>query len=571
MLSSTDILKNLALDDRIEKILKEHNLFDDSVKLGEKCKEISKNFSIPEDVAFICGFLRDIGKPFAGSAKTGYSHIGASYIQQNLISRISDKYSKSLLWAIDNHKLFTPENKNHSSILKFKPLISISLSVEEQENSINMLSMLLTASSSISAIESVEHFEAIKETLVDKQRDVEEFCLARKIANKRVIISLIGEEESKLVDFFASYLKNSLSKYKIAHVKREDNQNKWINTLNNLFEETSFQVLIIQSAEMQHSNKWKSTLKSLSEDSQYIYMNTFKIGMYIYSDSLSKQVVNFPITCLETAVYNQSEFDIGVGCPDRACFIASSFLDKLVIPSCAIQTGFIELIDKCGSLDAAISMFTAGSLTKHLEFENDNISITTIHYISGLQIYNGPSRDYRGDIILFDKIEHKYHLLRGCLPVFPDFKCLEGDPKSYPYILDVWEKCMSNQMEIKNFILKKEAQIKLTCKYDGSLFNLVFIPKETYLYNTILKNINIEMSETIKLFDLGLLIFGSNGRMNASTIPKEAILTSIKATYSTIERFIESIKNYLLTENLSKENVTFRSHSMQAKPHYSLL
>ena len=115
--------------------------------------------------------------------------------------------------------------------------------------------MLLAASSSISAIESVEHFEAIKETLINKQRDVEEFCLARKIANKRVIISLVGEEESKL-DSFASCLKNILSKYKIAHVKREDNRSKWINTLNNLFEENSSnQVIIIQSAEMQNSNK----------------------------------------------------------------------------------------------------------------------------------------------------------------------------------------------------------------------------------------------------------------------------------------------------------------------------
>jgi hypothetical protein len=351
-------------------------------------------------------------------------------------------------------------------------------------------------------------------------------------------------------------------------------------------EDTNVQVIIIDSVQPLYSLAWNSTISSLSEEARLNYSNSIKIGAYLFPvkqlgfNVLSKidefmylpnDDIRYPDVNLELAQYSGLNIDIGTGLINNIPNIIDRYLKNVIIPQLNQQFSMIELINMHGNISNVIDLFPKGLIERNTEFNDDNILIEVIKYKDGMQIFNGPSRDYRGEVLLLDKNNNKWHLLRGSLPVFPDYCTIEKDPGVFPYIYDILDICMPNRKNWFQYIKPcNTAKYYLTYKHDGSLFNLTFIPNTSKVYNLLIQyNILDKLKNNLIIKnEYGILFFGSKGRLSAanSNPVRTRITNSIIGSYGSIENFEYQIIQYLINHELIDEQITLHFEAIDEIP-----
>lgn len=186
-----------------------------------------------------------------------------------------------------------------------------------------------------------------------------------------------------------------------------------------------------------------------------------------------------------------------------------------------------------------LSLFPEHTIFITSEFENDRWKVETVSYRDGMQNFIGPTRDYRGETFILDKNENRYHLLRGSLPVFPEYNHIEKDEKTQKVIMD------------------KTTKFKVMPKFDGSLFNLTYIPGD--IFSGIFNNNGVSCAK-------GRLFFGSKNRFHAGQNMYDRIVKSILGSYETVEKFINHVANFICKYNLENTSVTLHFEAIHGEP-----
>ncbi len=558
---------------------------------------------------------------------TGHAQIGTKLISSFCKHIMNEDELIPLLWSVDNHMCCCSHNACKDTIQKFDDLLLITLPYNYGKKCINFATMLFAADnlSRISS-EPVNHTETINNSLklndylIDKLKEnnsfIRNFCNKRNISNERVIIINLGLPGSGKSTTSRNLI-NELSNFNWCHIERDtcyyeianelgldlnnktyeevynyvsdkdakkDVQTRWLTKLNDCLEDTQYNVIIIDSVQPLYNLAWSSTLNNLSEEAKLNYCSSLKIGSYLmpinqlgfkftskigsYS-KLPDNGIYFPNVNLEHGEYDPMTIDIGTGFTENISNIVTRYLNTLIIPECTEQYNLIELIQKNNNdLNNVINLFPKDLIKTTSEFKNDSFEIISISYTDGMQIFNGLSRDYRGEVLLKDIKTNNWSLLRGSLPVFPDYSMIEKDPAVFPYIFDILDVCMPNRKSWYQFIQPKKCKYVITYKHDGSLFNLTFIPIISPRYKTLLELFE-QMSDSMFInTNIGLLIFGSKSRFTVTNKNpvKIRITNSIIGSYGSIDNFVNKISDYLIYNNLQDEQITMHFEAIDAIP-----
>ena len=219
------------------------------------------------------------------------------------------------------------------------------------------------------------------------------------------------------------------------------------------------------------------------------------------------------------------------------------------------------------------------------EIENRDYQLITFSYDDGLQTFNGTTRDYRGEGIIYVKAENKFYYLRPSLPVFPEMASIQKDNKVLPYLVnsDLWDNLENfanpTYRRLKTRIKPKNILgLYMVPKYDGSLFNLTFIHKSNKVYSMIdsLIQHNINLSNT-KILNTsfyyhtnGLFLMGSKGTILSKNPVNERIHNSILGSYESIDQFLTIANSYVTNDslftNINEQIITLHYEAIDAIP-----
>ena len=332
----------------------------------------------------------------------------------------------------------------------------------------------------------------------------------------------------------------------------------WVNQLNQILDSDS-KVKIIDSVQLMYPSAWESTLLTLNPDAYSVWKSSIKIGYYGFpqslygrnfipktgkyelipkpvGDGLSWANINSELD--EGQKFNPDLIDIGYGGTE---FIINSIFNynswsKLCAPE--KQVHLINILDEITDKtkltskyiqDYVSGQFPPGIIQSNEEYNYFSHRIIRFTYKDGMQIFHGPSRDYRGETLLFDSSELKYYIGRVSLPVFPDYNDLRKDPG------------------IQNILANNTCgEFHIVPKFDGSLFVLSLIKANTPEHVIISKLIHLISPESYYINDVGIWCFGSKGCMFAKNQYGDKgalnrILNSIKASYNSVDNFISMV------------------------------
>jgi hypothetical protein len=610
------------------------NLITHLYTVGYLCAIFSSKFNIDEEYAFKLGFFHDIGKPFAKkmiSTKkrniniyTGHSQVGDNICNHlNLDKEICwctsfhmcccshnrsfektfdmissyqcitfekeiniDKYLNSYacliisdtLGRLSNNceHLLTSYNYSQKWLKKFREKIKNNY-IEE---SVKELSLIYPNNSII--ILTLGHSGFGKTTFSEK---IKNFCYENKISVKHAErdhcyymvyskIKNISFEDAKKINY------NIVYSYLIDNDLKKDVQKNWVEKLNEILD-SNCRIKIIDSIQLMYTNAWKGTIESLSEDAKSNYFKNIKFGYYgfplsIYEiDYIPKTNIfeiiprpvndsfSYPTLNLEINDYDSFSFeniDIGYGNYD---FIKNSISNYLKYNKGYInknQVHIIKLLQNNKSIankddicNTIINAFPKGIINTSIDIEHDNISIIRFSYRDGMQIFNGPSRDYRGENLIYDYKKNEYYVARASLPVFVDYENIENDTL------------------VCNMITQKN-KYKILPKFDGSLFVLTFIKKDTKQYQLLKKIIGIISNDCYIDNYRGLWCFGSKSLMftkdqNGKSGVLSRINKSIEGSYKDKHIFIEKCYNEIVNNKLlDYDNISLCFESIEENP-----
>lgn len=329
----------------------------------------------------------------------------------------------------------------------------------------------------------------------------------------------------------------------------------WVSQLNSILDSDS-KVKIIDSVQPVYPNAWEATLSTLNPDAYSVWKLSIKFGFYGFpqslysrefepktgkveliprdaSDGLTWPTINSELDKSEK--FNPSNIDIGYG---SIRFLANTIINyntwsQLFAPEKQIH--LIKMLDKLEKQsltsnsiqDYIQKQFPPGIINSNEEYKFHNNHLIRFNYKDGMQIFHGPSRDYRGETILFDRINLTYWVGRVSLPVFSDYSDIRKDPGA-------------------SELIKVCTEFHIIPKFDGSLFVLALIKSNTPQYRIITNLLQFVDKNSWIENELGIWCFGSKGCMFAKNqLGEGGVLTritnSIKASYGTIEHFINKI------------------------------
>lgn len=573
--------------------LEEHLL-----RCAENCKKYAKEFDVPENIAYYIGLLHDIGKPFTRyQHKKNVSFVGHSQIGTYLISRLDIENKDIITFTTNNHMCCCGHLKGLDTLTQFKSLLQITLPERNRELCIRALALLFAAdllsrdcddpNNEEEVLEYSKEF--IRRMQVENNTEiVRKICIQKKASNDKIVILPLGTSGCGKSTFSknipdATIIERDQCYYQIAKENnftgnyqetykfvgelengKEKVQKLFIKRISDALEDPEVKIVIIDTMQTLFGPAWKGTLEQLPEDARANYSSALKIGVYLFPQNefgiefepktgiYSKypdQKINFPKVNLETGIWDPMEIDIGIGDTYLIPIITQRFLAETIIPSVPIQGTALKM----GLTPyQVVNQFPPGIVNVTDEFDNQHWKIVTLNYLDGFQIFTGPTRDYRGESFALDKATNEWHLIRGSLPIFPDFARIEKDPACYPYLEDVWN---FHPEWKKHVSFKNDFKLVITPKYDGSLFNLTFIPDPEFD--------GVYCEHRCKF---GKLFFGSKGRFIAKEPVKTRINNAVVESYGSIESFIGLIEDYLEKRNLEKKRVTFHFEAIDAIP-----
>lgn len=305
-------------------------------------------------------------------------------------------------------------------------------------------------------------------------------------------------------------------KYKDVYEDIQSNELKnavqldWINQLNEILDSDS-KVKIIDTVQLMYPNNWEKTLNALNPDALSVYKLSLKIGFYGFPQSLygrdyepktgTYQLIprdktdgftwaNLNFELNKDQQFNPNLIDVAYGDINLIINTIINYNDwsHLGIPDKQIH--LIEIINDINDIDKSkltstyiqefiCSKFPPEIIQSNEEYKYFSSHIIRFTYRDGMQIFNGLSRDYRGETILFDSEKLEYFIGRVCLPVFSDYTDLRKDPM----VQDIIEN-------------KTCSQYHIIPKFDGSLFVLALIKANTSEYIIISKLLHLINSKS---------------------------------------------------------------------------
>ena len=355
----------------------------------------------------------------------------------------------------------------------------------------------------------------------------------------------------------------------------------WVMKLNMILDSNS-KVKIIDTVQLLYPKSWEQTLQSLNSYSYYIWKSSLKIGYYgfpqsIYghefipktgkyeliprdvTDHLTWASINYELDKNEN--FNPNLIDVAYGSLNLITCTIINYNDyaQMKIPEKQIHLiNILDSVDKNKLTIKYIQELIKNKFPSEIINSNEELNYFSSHlirfgYKDGMQIYNGISRDYRGEILLFDSLNLKYYIGRVNLPVFCDYKNLHKDP-------------------IAQELIKSCQEFHIIPKFDGSMFVLTFIklntPEYFLIQNFIKNNLLKNNSESYFENELGIWCLGSKNYMFANFPVLNRILNSIISSYNSIENFINKVSMEIKSNNFINiySNITLIFESIDDKP-----
>ena len=381
--------------------------------------------------------------------------------------------------------------------------------------------------------------------------------------------------------------------YKIVYEYIQSNNLKhyvqldWVEQLNQILDsDSNSKVKIIDTVQLMYSNAWNSTLSSLNPDAYSVWKSSIKLGYYGFPQSEYGRIFEpktdnyeliprpigdeFEWSNMNSELdkgqkFNPDLIDIAYG---GIKFLINSVINynswsKLIAPK--KQVHLIKMLncieDKTKLTSKYIQEYISNQFPPGIIQSNEEYSYLGSHlirftYKDGMQIFNGLSRDYRGETILFDSSNLLYYIGRVSLPVFPDYSDLRKDPGVQEILIN-----------------KSCSQFHIVPKFDGSLFVLALIKLNSPQYQLISKFLHTINKESYFINELGLWCFGSKGCMFAKnqygdTGALGRIINSIKASYDTIENFISKVSDEIKLNMFGElyENISLCFEAIDSNP-----
>ena len=541
---------------------------------------------------------------FTGHAQVGACL--ATHILRNCAPLlVPEQYIESVLFCIDNHMCCCRETTNENNYT-FQSYLTMMCPPHAKELTIRMLCMLFAADSLSRICDNPPDKETLVQEMLAKMRQL--LSYTADIPRRRVIIMLLGYSGSgkttaceRMKREFdtqgAAHVERDQCTMKIAQsinpqaITYEDAQQiiaendakkqvqqLWIQSLCEALEDKSKQIVLIDSVQMMYPHAWNATVSAFTEEAKEEFLSSLKIGLYcIPQAQLGVQFVSkigvgkytsypptdatsfFPSINMELGKEHAFHLDIGTGRLDGLIEWIPRFLRESSILSRSVQPQYsmIELVRKYKSVEKVVSLFPEGCLEIHDEFDNEHIRIQTVSYRDGTQTFVGPTRDYRGETLMMlkkrrndegsdarDDGEGEWHLLRGCLPVFPDYCSIDKDPKAAPFT--------------REDAPSEGSKFAMTYKYDGSLMNITYIPQNSHLYPHIV-SVLPHVNWLYMYGQSGVFMFGSKGRVCADikNVVRKRFIRAIKGTYGTMDEMGQMLEEYLTKWCQKSSTITF--------------
>jgi len=609
------------------------NLITHLYTVGYLCAILSSKFNIDEEFAFKLGFFHDIGKPFAKKSivskkKNINIYTGHSQVGDNICHHLN--LDKEICWCTTFHMCSCSHNKPFEK--NFDIISSLQCITFEQEGNIekylNSYGCLIIADTLGRLSDNCEKLlnsynysqkwlkcfkNKIKENFIEESVEklstiypnnsiiiltlghsgfgkttfsekIKNYCYENKISIKHAErdnsyymvyskMKNISFDEAKLIDYNIVYNFIQENDFK------KDVQKNWVERLNEILD-SNCRIKIIDSIQLMYTSAWKGTIESLSEDAKSSYFKNIKFGYYgfplsIYNidyipktkvfeviprpsnDSFSYPTLNSEINDYE--LFSYENIDIGYGNYD---YIKNSISNYLKFNKGFINRNQVHIIkllenekisNKEDVRNIIYNKFPKGIINTNIDIDYNNISIIRFSYRDGMQIFNGPSRDYRGESLIYDHNKKEYFIARASLPVFVDYENIENDTLACEMI-------------------KENNIYKVLPKFDGSLFVLTFIKKDTNQYNILKKIIDKIPNDCYIDNYRGLWCFGSKSLMftkdqNEKGGVLSRIIKSIEGSYKDKYIFIEKCYNELVNKKLlDYENISLCFEAIDENP-----
>lgn len=365
-------------------------------------------------------------------------------------------------------------------------------------------------------------------------------------------------------------------------------QENWTQNLN-LGLESGAQIIIIDSVQIIYPYSWNQTINSLSSIAKEIYQSSFKLAYYGFplhlldinyepktltyqniprsiTDNLQWPILNSELIN-DTNKISSTNIDVGYGIIEPIINIITNYLSSNNNSNLVSklyesftynnQQHLIILINKLLLLNSSpdsnyllnsiCELFSPGIIIAGIEYSFTNCDILRYCYKDGIQIFCGPTRDYRGETIIFDKNTNTAHVLRVSLPVLVDYSVIKKDI----FAMD----------EIK---INEPGKFNVLPKYDGSLFVMALVKKNTPGYILLFQHIqsvhNNETKIPYIITDDGIWCLGSKNCIFAKNQMFEdngvlnRIYTSIEASYKNINKFIDALTLTINQDVFAKNN-----------------
>ena len=553
----------------------------------------------------------------------GHAQIGAYILErvpELFPESIQKDYREAITWAINHHMCcLSHDNRLPTRALTemAKGLMLITIPKEIREKAICCLGLLFAADMLGRSVKDMKETTEIVDStqkfvhgLLESITPVANICMGRQTMNERVVVLQIGLSGSGKTTHTASLYKSlvdmgirtkvaerDLAYYTVAKEMgiygtymeiygqvvakggREKVQAEWCRMLGEALADPSCQCVIIDSVQPFYDKAWTATIESLSEISQNNYGDALKIGLYHVPQSFfssydhheypskigepvefPSETLAFPVVGLEQPI--AKHIDIAMGCGLQHIHnIIAEYLTADVVPSVLPQVSMQELLDSGKSPNDIPDLFPKGLIQVKEEIRTKTFRITTIGYRDGFQTFTGPTREYRGISVL--AYEGKHRVIRPCMPVFPDMVCIEKDPSVFEFLGPVWNRFLPQRKWSSGMTFAQTVrEMFLTPKYDGSLFNLVYIPYSAFpdKFFTELKMVcedRFQGDDAVLFQSLhGVYVVGSKGTMFCKRPVRARIQEAITATYGTMDKLIESSNAYTERKGLRDEITT---------------
>ena len=355
----------------------------------------------------------------------------------------------------------------------------------------------------------------------------------------------------------------------------------WIKQLNSILDSNS-KVKIIDSVQLAYPKAWESTLTSLNPDAYAVWNGSLKIGYYGFPQSLYEHEfipktgkfeliprditdgftwpnMNFELSLDQE--FNPELIDVAYGSIESIINTIQNYnlWSKLYTPEKQIH--LIQLLDQIDKKKLTsnyiqkfiIQQFPPGIINSSIELNSNSINLIKFGYRDGMQIFNGISRDYRGETLLFDSSTLNYYIGRVSLPVFPDYNDIRKDPQAQE-------------------LITTSTKFHIIPKFDGSLFVLALIKTDNPGFTLIKKLLPLVSSQAYKETELGIWCIGSKSNMFAKnqygdTGVLNRITKSIRTSYGTIDNFIHQVSIELKQQKiLEYSNISMVFESVDSSP-----